>query len=90
LKLLYEDEITIIYLVPAGHVAVPEVQISKTFQYPVYSSLPIEILSENEYYVRARVINSTYNALHVANSIYESGWVTYSHPSFIVEIEFDI
>lgn len=56
----------------------------------IKESFPIEILSENKYYVRARVINSTYNALHVANRIYESGWVTYSHPSFIVEIEYDI
>lgn len=56
----------------------------------IKASFPIEILSENKIYVSAKVINSTYNALHVANGIFESGWVTYSQPNFIVEIEFDI
>ena len=49
---------------------------------------PIEILEENSVYTLAKVTGSTENALSVANSIQESGLVFFSHPNFLIEIQF--
>ena len=54
----------------------------------IKDSFPIEIIEENSIYALAKIIDSTKSALSVANSIQESGLVIFSHPNFLVKVQF--
>lgn len=54
----------------------------------IKDSFPIEIIEENSIYTLAKVTGSTESALSIANSIQESGLVIFSHPNFLVKVEF--
>ena len=54
----------------------------------IKDSFPIEIIEENSIYTLAKVTDSTESALSISNSIQESGLVFFSHPNFLVKVEF--